>query len=73
MSDNVHIMPTGLNCDHVLEQAKGIYDVVFIIGYRDDNNDMDVRAGGKATVKDLLFLLESFKHKLLAGDYFEEE
>jgi hypothetical protein len=67
-AENVITMPTRLNPDHVLECAKGEYQTLFIIGM-DKDGVMDVRAGGDITVAELVFLLEKFKHKLLAGEY----
>lgn len=59
--------------DHVMDCAKRNYESALIIGY-DKNGCLDVRGGGlisgkQPTVKDWLFMIESFKLKLVNGDY----
>ena len=53
------------DADNVLNAAKGQYDDICIIGYKD--GVMDVRSN--LTHKDVLWLLEMFKHKMMHGDY----
>ncbi|MOA62277.1 hypothetical protein D3C78_1876430 [compost metagenome] len=54
--------------DAVLEQAIGQYESVFMIGY-DKDGHLDVRASTNINHADILFLIESFKYKMLNGDY----
>lgn len=59
--------------DHVMDCAKGNYESAIIIGY-DKDGCLDVRGGGlisgrQPTQKDWLFMIETFKHKMLRGDY----
>lgn len=71
MNDVVKLYPSNAaeNPDAVLEQAVGNFSEVLILGW-DKNDTLDVRAtlslsdGG-----DLLWLIETFKSKLLNGDY----
>lgn len=57
------------SADNVLEQAIGVYDQVIMIGWDNDGN-LDARATlGLKDGGDVLWLLETFKHKLLSGDY----
>lgn len=56
------------NPDVVLEQAIGKYNSVFIIGW-DKEDILDVRATLDLNAKELMWLIELFKHKLLSGDY----
>ena len=58
------------NPDNVLEQAAGFYDTVFILGY-DKWGDLDARASTNMTQEQILWLLESFKQKMINGDYSE--
>lgn len=60
------------NPDAVLEQAFGKYESVFIVGW-DKNGIMDMRASTNMQAKDVLWLIETFKHKLISGDYFRSE
>ncbi len=59
------------NPDNVLEQAVGVYDEVFIIGY-DKDGKLDVRASTNFQVREIFFALEAFKFKVLNGDYDTE-
>lgn len=56
------------NPDNVLEQAVGVYDEVFIIGY-DKDGALDVRSSTNFTTASIVFALEVFKTKLFLGDY----
>lgn len=59
--------------DYVMGAAKDNYEAAIIIGY-DKSGRLDVRGGGmingkQPAAKDWLFMIESFKHKLINGDY----
>ena len=56
------------NPDHVLEQAIGDYEEVFIIGYL-KTGEMDARASLNFQIEDIFFTIDAFKHKLLNGEY----
>ena len=56
--------------DVVLEEAKGQYTKVILLGFDGDGN-LDTRASLNVTYQEILWMLELFKHKLLYGDYFE--
>ena len=58
------------NPDNVLEQAVGKYKSVIIIGY-DKQGSLDARASTNTKSSDILWMLETFKMKLLRGDYSE--
>lgn len=60
------------NPDNVLKDAVGGYQQVFIIGY-DLNGNMDARSSTNMTYQEILWLLDAFRHKLLNGDYFDDE
>lgn len=59
------------NPDAVLEQAVGSYDEVLILGWNKDGT-FDPRATVDMTNRELLWLIELFKKKLLDGDYEDE-
>lgn len=72
MSNVRNIFPAN-NIDLVLENAKGSYESAIVIGYNRDGR-LQIYGGGmidgrQPTVKDWLFMVESFKLKLLNGDY----
>ncbi len=59
------------DADAVLEQAAGEFSEVLIIGW-DKEGFLDARATlGLKDGGDLLWLIESFKMKLMSGDYQE--
>lgn len=60
------------NPDNVLEQAMGQYSDVLIIGY-DKDGYLDVRASTTLDHTQINWLVDSFKNKLLNGDYGVEE
>ena len=58
--------------DAVLEQALGQFSDVLVIGW-DKDGMLDARATlGLKDGGDMLWLIESFKRKLLDGDYMSE-
>ena len=60
------------DADAVLEQAVGEFSEVLIIGW-DKEGFLDARATlGLKDGGDLLWLVETFKHKLMSGDYSED-
>lgn len=72
MSKVTSIYPSN-DFDHVMSEASNSYEAAIIIGY-DKDGHLDVRGGGmidgkQPTVKDWLFMVESFKAKLIRGDY----
>lgn len=70
MSEVVRFYPVNAarNPDAVLEQAIGVYDQVFIIGY-DKNGELDVRASLNFKMREIFFAMDAFKHKVLNGEY----
>lgn len=73
MGDIVKIYPAGSakDPDAVLEQSVGEYGSVLIIGW-DKAGALDVRSSTDINHKDILWLMEVFKSKLLNGDYFHD-
>lgn len=65
-------MNAALNPDNVFEQAIGQYESVFIVGYNKEG-EFDPRASLNLQQKDILWLIETFKTKMLNGDYCPEE
>lgn len=74
MGEVVKFYPEGAanNPDNVLEQAVGVYDQVFIIGY-DKDGKLDVRSSLNFELSQIFFALGAFKFKVLNGDYAVEE
>lgn len=58
--------------DAVLEQAIGNYETVFILGY-DKSGHLDVRSSTNWDTANVMFALESFKHRLMNGDYSSDD
>ena len=59
------------NPDIVLKNSISEYDSVLVLGYNHDGS-FDARASLNLNHEKILFLIEYFKHKLLSGDYFEQ-
>jgi hypothetical protein len=57
--------------DLVLEQAIGIYDRVVLVGYN-KSGALDVRASLNFSTRDIFFAMETFRFKVLNGDYGDE-
>lgn len=74
MADNVvkfYAADAAKSADNVLELAAGVYDQVLLLGWDKDGN-FDARATlGLKDGGDILWLVETFKHKLMSGDYIE--
>lgn len=72
MNDNIvkfYPSDAAKDPDHVLERAMGQYQEVFILGW-DKDGFLDARSTqGLVDGGNILWLIESFKHKLLNGDY----
>ena len=70
MTENIiNLSKTAANPDTVLEKAIGQLESVLVIGY-DKNGHLDVRASMNIQHKDILWLIELFKTKMLNGDYY---
>lgn len=67
MADVIKLHPCN-DPDTVLQDAVGCYDHVLVIGILSDDHSIDCR-GTTSSKADIVFWLEHFKHKLLAGDY----
>lgn len=74
MSDVVKFYPkdAAKDPDAVLEQALGEFSEVMLIGWDKDGN-FDARATlGLKDGGDVLWLLETFKFKLMSGEFADE-
>ena len=63
------ILP-ALSADPVLEQAVGKYQSVVVIGY-DKDGELKAAASLNLRGHEILWLIESFKNKLLTGEFAE--
>lgn len=71
MSEVVKFYPADAakDADNVLEQAMGQYSDVLVIGWG-KNGEFDARATlGLSDGGDCLWLIETFRHKLMSGDF----
>lgn len=75
MSDVVKLYTDGAakDPDNVLEQAMGRYSELLIIGW-DKDCDFDARATlGLKDGGDVLWLVETLKHKLMSGELVADD
>lgn len=61
----------SLDADTVLNEAKGNYTSVLVIGW-DKDGYLDTRSTNNLDQKDCLYLAQMFSSKLLNGDYFPD-
>ena len=61
----------SLDADTVLNEAKGNYTSVLLIGW-DKEGYLDTRSTNNLDQKDCLYLAQMFSNKLLNGDYRHE-
>lgn len=64
------ILP-ALSADSVLEKAVGQFQSVVICGYNDDGV-FQARASRNLRSHEILWLLETFKHKLITGEFAKD-
>jgi hypothetical protein len=55
--------------DSVLEAAKGEFKDVLILGYTDEGHFLYRASAGLQTASRVGFLVDTFKHNLLMGDF----
>ena len=72
MTNVVNILGAAQDPDVVLDEAKGEYESVLVMGWSSEGS-LDVRASLNLTNKDCLWLVEQFKHNLLHGDYLGDD
>ena len=72
-ASNVIKFYTSANPDDVLDQAKGEFEDVLIIGWAKDGT-LDARASNFFEPKGAVFhIIETFKHEMLCGVYDKPE
>ena len=57
------------NPDVVLEQAKGVYSDVLIIGYTKEDM-LEIRSSN-LTYENILWLISTLQHRMLSGEFSE--
>lgn len=72
MSNIVDFKPkdAAKNPDHVLEQAKGVYTQVLVLGW-DQAGELDARASMNMSAGEVNWLIDQFKQALISGEYAE--
>ena len=72
MSDDniisLHTSNDAIGADIVVEEAIGVYENVVIIGWNKEE-ELEVRASLNLSQSDILWLIETFKARLLSGEY----
>lgn len=73
MPENCNIFylnDSAQNPDKVLEKASGVFHDILLLGYTKEGS-LEARASLNLQHKDILWIIELFKQKLLNGDYGE--
>lgn len=60
------------NPDNVLELVVGEYESVFVLGYNKEGA-LDARGTTNLTLRDILWMLEVFKARMMSGCFSEED
>jgi hypothetical protein len=72
MSDDniisLHTSNDAIGADIVVEEAIGVYENVVIIGWN-KQEELDVRSSLNLSHAEILWLIETFKARLLSGEY----
>ena len=72
MSDDniisLHTSNDVIGADIVVEEAIGVYENVVIIGWN-KQEELEVRASLNLSQAEILWLIETFKARLLSGEY----
>jgi hypothetical protein len=72
MSDDniisLHTSNDAIGADIVVEEAIGVYENVVIIGWN-KQQELEVRASLNLSQSEILWLIETFKARLLSGEY----
>jgi hypothetical protein len=68
MSKVVGIKGPAQDPDTVLEEAKGEFESVMVIGW-DNDGEFAVSASGNLKAMDCLWLVEAYRFNLMNGDY----
>jgi hypothetical protein len=72
MSDDniisLHTSNDAIGADIVVEEAIGVYENVVIIGWN-KQEELDVRSSFNLSHAEILWLIETFKARLLSGEY----
>jgi len=70
----VSLVPQVAACDPdvVLRSALGVFDRVLVVGYN-KSGEIDAFGSLNFSSEQIVFALERFKHKIMAGDYGKPE
>jgi hypothetical protein len=73
MSNVTKLYPANAaeNPDNILHHSLGLFKDVLVIGYDEDGEMVATCSRGLVDGGDMLWMIEKFKHNLLAGDYEE--
>ena len=65
MDNVINLMPTQATADEVLEDCKGEFEQVLVLGWTDEGI-MAAKATSDMDLKETVYLLEVFKHSVIA-------
>ena len=68
MSNVVNLMPTQATADEVLEDCKGDYQHVLVIGWTPEDA-LTAKATESMDVKETIYLVEVFKHAIIMAGH----
>ena len=72
MSNVINLLPTQATADEVLEDCKGEFEQVLVLGWTEDGI-MSAKATSDMDLRETVYLLEVFKHSVItAGHQIDE-
>lgn len=72
MSNIINLMPEDATADEVLEDAKGSYKDVLILGW-DDEGMLNAKSTTSLDVKELVYMIEVFKSVVITAGHSIDE
>jgi len=68
MSNVIHLLPTQASADEVLEDCKGEFAHVLVIGWTPDDA-LTAKSTTSMDMKEIIYLLEVFKHAIITAGH----
>ena len=72
MSNVINLMPENATADEVLEDAKGSYKDVLILGW-DEEGMLNAKSTASLDVKELVYMIEVFKSVVITAGHAIDE
>lgn len=68
MSNVINLVPTEATADEVLEDCKGEFNHVLVLGWTEEDS-LTAKATESMDLKEIIYLLEVFKHAIITAGH----